>query len=129
MQRRYDFFVNKRNTPHFKLYTKLIRSLSFCLGTNFLLGFIYATYIEQREYAGCCMALGLLMYSMIGIKGKDPRRDMRGLFAVVMDWVTLTVCTVGVSYILLFRILMLVYMVEMIYVANIILKYFKFQKK
>lgn len=129
MKKEYDFFVNRRNTPHLDLYTKLIGTFGFCLGTNFVLGFIYAMYIEQREYAGCCLILGLLMYSMIGTKTKDPRREERSLVAVILGGIVHAICTFGIAYVLSFLVLVVVYIFEIIYVISITLKYFKHQKK
>ena len=129
MKKEYDFFVNKRNTPHLDLYTKLIGIFYFFLGTNMELSFLYSKYLEQQEYAGCCLVLGVLMYSMIFTNTKDPRREDRGLTAVVLDGVVHAVCTFGVAYVLSFRILVLVYIFEMIYVTKVVWKYFKFQKK
>lgn len=124
MKKEYDFFVNKRNTPHLDLYTKLIGIFWF-----FWELIIYSMYIEQQECAGCCLFLGVLMYSMILHKTTDPIRGNRGLTAVVLGGIAHAVCTFGLVYALSFWILMVVYIFEMIYVTKVIWKYFKFQKK
>lgn len=129
MKKEYDFFVSKRNTPHLDLYTKLIGTFYFFIGTNFELSFLYSMYTERKESAGCCLFLGLLMYSMISDKTKDPRRENRGGIAVVFGGVVHAVCTFGVVYVLSFWMLVIVYIFEIVYVMKEILKYVKSQKK
>lgn len=130
MKKDYDFFVSKRNTPHLDLYTKLIGSFYFFVGTNFVLSFFYAKYhLELREEAICCLVLGLLMYSMIYDKTTDPLKGNRDLFTVVANGVVHAIWTFFMVYWLSFWALVIVYIIEMIYIIIVILKYFKPYKK
>ena len=45
----YDYYVNRRNTPHLDLYTKLIGMFYFWNGMNFILGSAYALSIGQKK--------------------------------------------------------------------------------
>lgn len=128
MKNEYDFWVNKRNTPHLVLYTKLLGVLGRCLAINFFVSSIYALYIEQKKYAIGFVVLGVLIYSRIGTKLNDPRREERGLISVIMEAIMFTICTLGIVYSLEFFKLMFVYVFEIICVTNCILKYFKQNK-
>ena len=51
MKKYYDYYVNRRNTPHLDLYTKLIGMFYFWNGMNFILGSAYALSIGQKKLA------------------------------------------------------------------------------
>lgn len=74
------------------------------------------------------MALGILMCSLIKDKTTDKRKNQRDLKAVIGDGIIYAICALGISYVLSFWLLLLVYILEMIYVAWVIFKYFKTAK-
>ena len=49
MKKDYDYYVNRKNTPHLDLYTKLIGMFYFWNGMNFILGSTYALSIGQKN--------------------------------------------------------------------------------
>ena len=67
------------------------------------------------------------MCSLIKDKTTDKRKNQRDLKAVIGDGIIYAICALGISYVLSFCLLLLVYILEMIYVAWVILKYFKQQ--
>lgn len=97
MKKYYDYYANRRNTPHLDLYTKLIGMFYFWNGMNFILGSAYALSIGQKK------------------------------LAVIGDGIIYAICALGISYVLSFWLLLLVYILEMIYVAWVIFIYFKQQ--
>ena len=127
MKKYYDYYVNRRNTPHLDLYTKLIGMFYFWNGMNFILGSAYALSIGQKKLAVSGLVLGILMCSLIKDKTTDKRKNQRDLKAVIGDGIIYTICALEISYVLSFWLLLLVYILEMIYVAWVIFKYFKQQ--
>jgi len=123
----YDYYVNRRNTPHLDLYTKLIGMFYFWNGMNFILGSAYALSIGQKKLAVSGLVLGILMCSLIKDKTTDKRKNQRDLKAVIGDGIIYAICALGISYVLSFWLLLLVYILEMIYVAWVIFIYFKQQ--
>lgn len=67
------------------------------------------------------------MCSLIKDKTTDKRKNQRDLKAVIGDGIIYAICALGISYVLSFWLLLLVYILEMIYVAWVIFKYFKQQ--
>ena len=67
------------------------------------------------------------MCSLIKDKTTDKRKNQRDLKAVIGDGIIYAICDLGISYVLSFWLLLLVYILEMIYVAWVIFKYFKQQ--
>ena len=65
------------------------------------------------------------MCSLIKDKTTDKRKNQRDLKAVIGDGIIYAICALGISYVLSFWLLLLVYILEMIYVAWVIFKYFK----
>ena len=51
MKKDYDYYVNRKNTPHLDLCTKLIGMFYFWNGMNFILGSAYALSIGQKKLA------------------------------------------------------------------------------
>ena len=127
MKKYYDYYVNRRNTPHLDLYTKLIGMFYFWNGMNFILGSAYALSIGQKKLAVSGLVLGILMCSLIKDKTTDKRKNQRDLKAVIGDGIIYAICALGISYVLSFWLLLLVYILEMIYVAWVIFIYFKQQ--
>ena len=122
MKKYYDYYVNRRNTPHLDLYTKLIGMFYFWNGMNFILGSAYALSIGQKKLAVSGLFLGILMCSLIKDKTTDKRKNQRDLKGIIY-----AICALGISYVLSFWLLLLVYILEMIYVAWVIFIYFKQQ--
>ena len=95
----------------------------FWNGMNFILGSAYALSIGQKKLAVSGLFLGILMCSLIKDKTTDKRKNQRDLKAVIGDGIIYAICALGMS----FWLLLLVYILEMIYVAWVIFKYFKQQ--
>ena len=128
MKKYYDYYVNRRNTPHLDLYTKLIGMFYFWNGMNFILGSAYALSIGQKKLAVSGLFLGILMCSLIKDKTTDKRKNQRDLKAVIGDGIIYAICALGISYVLSFWLLLLVYILEMIYVAWVIFQTAKWTK-
>lgn len=99
----------------------------FWNGMNFILGSAYALSIGQKKLAVSGLFLGILMCSLIKDKTTDKRKNQRDLKAVIGDGIIYAICALGISYVLSFWLLLLVYILEMIYVAWVIFIYFKQQ--
>lgn len=108
MKKYYDYYVNRRNTPHLDLYTKLIGMFYFWNGMNFILGSAYALSIGQKKLAVSGLFLGILMCSLIKDKTTDKRKNQRDLKAVIGDGIIYAICALGISYVLSFWLLLLV---------------------
>lgn len=108
MKKYYDYYVNRRNTPHLDLYTKLIGMFYFWNGMNFILGSAYALSIGQKKLAVSGLVLGILMCSLIKDKTTDKRKNQRDLKAVIGDGIIYAICALGISYVLSFWLLLLV---------------------
>ena len=85
MKKDYDYYVNRKNTPHLDLYTKLIGMFYFWNGMNFILGSVYALSIGQKKLVVSGLFLGILMCSLIKDKTTDKRKNQRDLKAVPGD--------------------------------------------
>ena len=85
MKKDYDYYVNRKNTPHLDLYTKLIGMFYFWNGMNFILGSVYALSIGQKKLVVSGLFLGILMCSLIKDKTTDKRKNQRDLKAVIGD--------------------------------------------
>ena len=114
MKKDYDYYVNRKNTPHLDLYTKLIGMFYFWNGMNFILGSVYALSIGQKKLVVSGLFLGILMCSLIKDKTTDKRKNQRDLKAVIGDGIIYTICALEISYVLSFWLLLLVYILEMI---------------
>lgn len=99
MKKYYDYYVNRRNTPHLDLYTKLIGMFYFWNGMNFILGSAYALSIGQKKLAVSGLFLGILMCSLIKDKTTDKRKNQRDLKAVIGDGIIYAICALGISYV------------------------------
>lgn len=108
MKKDYDYYVNRKNTPHLDLYTKLIGMFYFWNGMNFILGSAYALSIGQKKLAVSGLFLGILMCSLIKDKTTDKRKNQRDLKAVIGDGIIYAICALGISYVLSFWLLLLV---------------------
>ena len=108
MKKYYDYYVNRRNTPHLDLYTKLIGMFYFWNGMNFILGSVYALSIGQKKLVVSGLFLGILMCSLIKDKTTDKRKNQRDLKAVIGDGIIYAICALGISYVLSFWLLLLV---------------------
>ena len=109
MKKDYDYYVNRKNTPHLDLYTKLIGMFYFWNGMNFILGSVYALSIGQKKLVVSGLFLGILMCSLIKDKTTDKRKNQRDLKAVIGDGIIYAICALGISYVLSFWLLLLVY--------------------
>ena len=127
MGKKYDYYVSRRNTPHLDLYTRLIGMFYGFLGFNFLLVFLYAVTLEEKGYNILYLVLSILMFSMISQKTKDPRRECRGLFAVVHRGCTWTIFTFAMIYFLHFFVF--IYLIEALAVTAVIMHYFKGRRR
>ena len=86
MKKYYDYYVNRRNTPHLDLYTKLIGMFYFWNGMNFILGSAYALSIGQKKLAVSGLVLGILMCSLIKDKTTDKRKKSKRLESCYWGW-------------------------------------------
>lgn len=82
---------------------------------------------RTKKLAVSGLFLGILMCSLIKDKTTDKRKNQRDLKAVIGDGIIYAICALGISYVLSFWLLLLVYILEMIYVAWVIFIYFKQQ--
>lgn len=116
MKKDYNFWVNKHNIPNLKLYTQLIGIFYGTLGLNFLLCFLYWKYILKWEHAGMVLILSILMFMITPIVMTDEKRQNRNLVAVITDGIVHGVCTIGGIMLLHFKVLILLYVVEIMVV-------------
>ena len=84
MKKDYDYYVNRKNTPHLDLYTKLIGMFYFWNGMNFILGSVYALSIGQKKLVVSGLFLGILMCSLI--KDKTTEKKSKRLESCYWGW-------------------------------------------
>lgn len=81
-KKKYDFPVNRQNTPDLKLYNWLLGLFWGFSGFNCILShFILQT--KSDEAPGFLLALGIISLLLIPLKLLDDRKENRGLLAVV----------------------------------------------
>lgn len=125
MKKRYNFWVTKYNVPNLELYTQLLGVFYVTLGLNFLLCFLYAKFIMELEYAGLVLILSILMFMITPVVVTDEKRENRNLAAVILDGMMHGVCTIGSIVLLDFKILLLLYVVEILTVIFLIIRNYK----
>ena len=125
MKKEYNFWANKHNIPKLKLYTQLIGVFYVTLGLNFLLCFLYGKFIRDLEYAGLVLILSILMFMITPVAMTDEKRENRNLVAVISDGIMHGVCTIGSIVLLNFKVLLLLYVVEILIVIFLIIRNYK----
>lgn len=125
MKKIYNFWANKHNIPNLKLYTQLIGVFYVTLGLNFLLCFLYAKIIMELEYAGLVLILSMLMFIITPVAMTDEKRENRNLVAVILDGIMHGVCTIGSVVLLDFKVLLLLYVAEILIVILLIIRNYK----
>ena len=125
MKRGCDFWASKHNIPNLKLYTQLIGVFYSTLGLNFLLCFLYWKYIMNLEHAGVILAISISMFVVTPVAMTDEKRENRDLFATVTGGIMHGMCTIGSMVLLHFKILLLVYVLELIIVILLIIRNYK----
>ena len=121
----YDFWANKHNIPNLKLYTQLIGIFYGTLGLNFLLCFLYWKYELKLEYAGLMLVLSILMFIVTPVAMTDEKKQNRDLVAVIFYGIMHAVCTIGSIVLLNFKVLLLLYMVEILIVIFLIIRNYR----
>lgn len=129
MSKKCDFFVNKQNTPHLQLYTKLIGWFCGFTGLNFLLIFLYAKFQINNEYNILFLFLSILMFSSISDHINDPRKGNRDLKAVIAGGIVHCVCTIACSMYVKIWWLLIIYGVELLVVMLVAIQYFRQHKR
>lgn len=122
MKKKYNFWPNKHNIPNLKLYTQLTGIFYGTLGLNFLLCFLYVKYIMELEYAGMFLTLSILMFIVTPVVVTDDRPENRNLVAVISYGIMHGLFTIGSVVLLNFRVLLLLYVMEILIVILLLLK-------
>ena len=125
MKKKYNFWPNKHNIPNLKLYTQLTGIFYGTLGLNFLLCFLYGKYILELEYAGFVLILSILMFLITPVAMTDEKRENRNLVAVITYGIMHGVCTIGSIVLLNFRVLLLLYIVEILIVIFFVVRNYR----
>lgn len=129
MKKQKDFYANKNNTPNLDLYTTLIGFAYGSMAFNFFLAFAYTEFIVKWEYSQMCLILSIIMLVVIPLTTKDPRKEDRGLFAVLCDYIMCTVLTFAIIVFGDIYWMLAVYAIEMIIATTVIVGYIKQKKK
>lgn len=125
----YDYYVNKRNTRHLTLYTWLIGLFQLFLGINLFILFLHSKIVLQHnEMALCWLGLSILMFILIPLRVTDQRRQERDLLATVLDGILHSACTLFFVYLFSFWILFIIYVIEMLLIVGVMVKYFREQR-
>lgn len=129
MKKEYNFYANKRNTPNLDLYTVLIGFAYGSMAFNCFITFIYAKFIIQWEYSHMCLVLSIILLILIPLTMKDPRKEDRGLFAVLCDYIMCTVLTFAIIVVGDIYWMFWLYIVEMFIASVISVHYIKNKKR
>ena len=118
MKKEYNEYANKRNIPNLELYTQLKGIFYGTSGLNLLLCFFQWKYtmVSESEYAVLFLMLSIAMFALTPLKMTDERRVERDLFSVILDGIVHGMCTITVIVLLHFKILLLLYIVEILIV-------------
>lgn len=125
MNKRYDFWINKRNTPNLKLYTQLAGVFYSTLGLNFLLCYLYGKYLLEVEYAGLILLLSITIFMVTPVVMIDEKRKNRNLLAVITYGIMHGVCTIVSIILFHFVGLLLIYVLEIFLVIFLVIQNYR----
>ncbi len=128
LKKQKEFYANKRNTPNLDLYTSLIGLAYGSMAFNCFLTFVYAEVILKWEYSQMCLILCIIMLVLIPLTMKDPRREDRGFFAVLCDYIMCTVLTIAITIFADIYWMFGVYTIEMIIASVVIVHHIRNKK-
>ena len=127
MRKEYNEYANKHNIPNLELYTQLLGIFYGTLGLNFLLCFFQWKYTMQSDavYARALLMLSIAMFIGTPIMMTDERRVERDLFAVITSGIVHGFCTITFIVWLRFKVLLLLYIVEILIVIFLSIRNYK----
>ena len=127
--KKYDFFVNRQNTPHLDLYTKLLRIVHMYFGINLLLLAFYGIFVAKFSYCSAFFLISIVEFDSAVTGHKDLRKGQRDLTAVITTGMIYTLNTLGIAYLFSFEILGILYILQVLHLLFVIKKYFKVSNK
>ena len=119
-----DFFANKQNTPHLKLYTWLVGLFYAFIGLNVLMSVCWYQGNDTESVVLMCV-LGIVMCMMVPVAIKDRRRDNRNIIAVIATGAVHLLITLVVLFLFRAYYLIIVYLVEWSVCGALIVFYFR----
>lgn len=125
MKKKYDYYANYRTIHYLDLYTKLLGMFWGSLGVNFLLSFFYWKFVLQYEHPYVILVPSIIMFILTPLKMTDSRKGERDLTAVIIDGVIHGMLTIGGAWLLHFWLLLVIYVIEILIVILLIVKFFK----
>ena len=127
MKKEYNEYANKRNIPNLELYTQLLGIFYGTLGLNSLLCFFKWKYTMESDskYAVLFLMLSIAMFMHTPDAMTDERRANRDLFAVIGAGIVHGFCTIPFIVLFRFKILLLLYIVEILIVIFLSIRNYK----
>ena len=127
MKKEYNRYANKHNIPNLELYTQLLGIFYGTLGLNFLLCFFKWKYTMESDskYAVLFLMLSIAMFMHTPDAMTDERRANRDLFAVIGAGIVHGFCTIPFIVWLRFKVLLLLYVVEILIVIFLSIRNYK----
>lgn len=125
MKKKYDDHADYRTIHYLDLYTKLLGMFWGSLGVNFFLVFLYWKFVLQYQHPYVMLVPSIIMFAQAHTAMTDPIKGNRDLTAVIMDGVFHAMCTIGSVWLLHFWLLLVVYVIEILIVILLIVKFFK----
>lgn len=125
MKKKYDDHADYRTIHYLDLYTKLLGMFWGSLGVNFFLVFLYWKFVLQYVHPYVMLIPSILMFAQTHIEVTDPRKAFRDLTAVIRGGVVHGILTIGSAWLLHFWLLLVIYVIEILIVVLLIVKFFK----
>ena len=127
MKKEYNKYANKHNIPNLELYTQLLGIFYGTLGLNSLLCFFKWKYTMESDskYAVLFLMLSIAMFMHTPDAMTDERRANRDLFAVIGAGIVHGFCTIPFIVWLRFKVLLLLYVVEILIVIFLSIRNYK----
>ena len=127
MRKEYNEYANKHNIPNLELYTQLLGIFYGTLGLNSLLCFFKWKYTMESDskYAVLFLMLSIAMFMHTPDAMTDERRANRDLFAVIGAGIVHGFCTIPFIVWLRFKVLLLLYVVEILIVIFLSIRNYK----
>ena len=127
MKKEYNEYANKHNIPNLELYTQLLGIFYGTLGLNSLLCFFKWKYTMESDskYAVLFLMLSIAMFMHTPDAMTDERRANRDLFAVIGAGIVHGFCTIPFIVWLRFKVLLLLYVVEILIVIFLSIRNYK----
>ncbi len=127
MKKEYNRYANKHNIPNLELYTQLLGIFYGTLGLNSLLCFFKWKYTMESDskYAVLFLMLSIAMFMHTPDAMTDERRANRDLFAVIGAGIVHGFCTIPFIVWLRFKVLLLLYVVEILIVIFLSIRNYK----